>query len=137
MRAPRVLVVSRERDTRMRLTKGFASGKFRVLHLEDCVQAASLLETGTISGVVIEGIHPECESYVGQLRAADQVVPILLLANPSDPDDHARALNAGADIYLAKPFSFLVLMAHLRALIRSSERAGDISAQGTSRVNHL
>ena len=36
--------------------------------------------------------------------------------------DHAEALDTGADDFLAKPFSFVVLVAHLRALLRRTER---------------
>ena len=44
--------------------------------------------------------------------------PILMLTARSGPEQEARALDAGADDFLAKPFSFMVLTARLRALLR-------------------
>lgn len=55
--------------------------------------------------------------------------PILVLAAVSDPNSVARWLDAGADDYLAKPFSSEVLVAHLHKLTRRtklSKKAGSI-----------
>lgn len=56
------------------------------------------------------------------LRAQKCWVPILMLTAKDGEYDHAEALDTGADDYLTKPFSFLVLVAHLRALLRRSTR---------------
>lgn len=53
-----------------------------------------------------------------QLRAADRWMPVLMLTARTDVADRIRGLDGGADDYLAKPFSFLELVARLRALIR-------------------
>jgi DNA-binding response OmpR family regulator len=53
-----------------------------------------------------------------RLRARDVWVPILVLTAKNAPDDEVRALDSGADDFLAKPFSFAVLVARLRALMR-------------------
>ncbi len=52
------------------------------------------------------------------LREADDWTPILMLTARSDHDDVAKALDLGADDYLAKPFSYVVLLARIRALLR-------------------
>lgn len=57
-----------------------------------------------------------------ELRAAGVHTPILLLTAKTQSEDIVRGLDAGADDYLAKPFSFDVLLARLRALLR---RPGD------------
>jgi DNA-binding response OmpR family regulator len=51
-------------------------------------------------------------------REAGDWTPILMLTARSGPEQEARALDAGADDFLAKPFSFVVLVARLRALVR-------------------
>lgn len=51
-------------------------------------------------------------------RTAGDWTPILMLTARSGPEQEARALDAGADDFLAKPFSFMVLTARLRALLR-------------------
>jgi two-component system, OmpR family, response regulator len=58
----------------------------------------------------------------GELRKADARTPVLMLAAREDNLDEARALNAGADDFLSKPFSHVVLVARLRALLRRANR---------------
>ena len=41
--------------------------------------------------------------------------------------DHAEALDTGADDFLTKPFSYVVLVAHLRALVRAVDMEGRVS----------
>ena len=67
-----------------------------------------------------------------QLRAEENWVPILMLSAKDGEYDMADGLDLGADDYLTKPFSYVVLVARLRALLRrgadrrpSVLRAGD------------
>src|SRR5262245_65898048 len=52
------------------------------------------------------------------LRAAGVWTPVLMLTAKSGEYDEAEALDIGADDFLSKPFSFVVLVARLRALAR-------------------
>ncbi len=52
------------------------------------------------------------------LRAAGQEVPILMLTAKDGEYDEAEGLDTGADDYLTKPFSYVVLVARVRALLR-------------------
>ena len=52
------------------------------------------------------------------LRDAGNWTPILMLTAKDGPDDEATALDGGADDFLGKPFSYAVLVARLRALLR-------------------
>jgi two-component system, OmpR family, response regulator len=56
------------------------------------------------------------------LRAEGIWTPILMLTAKTGDLDHAEALDTGADDFLTKPFSFVVLLAHLRALMRRGGR---------------
>ena len=53
-----------------------------------------------------------------QLRAASRWMPVLMLTARDSVEDRVRGLDAGADDYLPKPFSFAELAARVRALIR-------------------
>jgi DNA-binding response OmpR family regulator len=54
------------------------------------------------------------------LRAIQVQTPVLILTAKDGEYDEADALDLGADDYLTKPFSFVVLLAHIRALMRRS-----------------
>ncbi len=53
-----------------------------------------------------------------RLRAADAALPVLLLTARDTPAEQVEGLETGADDYMIKPFSFDVLLAHVRALLR-------------------
>ena len=53
-----------------------------------------------------------------RLRAADPELPVLFLTARDAPADQVRGLEAGADDYVVKPFTFEVLVARVRALLR-------------------
>lgn len=74
-------------------------------------------------------------SIVRTLREAKNNLPIIILSARAAVDDRVRGLDAGADDYLAKPFSFAELLARVGALIRrASPRA---EAQLSMRVADL
>jgi two-component system, OmpR family, copper resistance phosphate regulon response regulator CusR len=60
-----------------------------------------------------------------ELRREQQTVPILLLTARDAEEDIIRGLNAGADDYLTKPFSFNELLARVRALLRRGGASRD------------
>jgi DNA-binding response OmpR family regulator len=55
---------------------------------------------------------------VRELRIAQREVPVLMLTARDSAEDMVRGLDMGADDYLPKPFSFDVLLARIRALLR-------------------
>nr|WP_157344962.1 response regulator transcription factor [Nocardioides sp. MAH-18] len=58
------------------------------------------------------------DALCARRREAGDWTPILMLTARSGPEQESRALDAGADDFLSKPFSFMVLTARLRALVR-------------------
>ena len=70
--------------------------------------------------VVLDIMLPGLSGYriVRALRAESNWVPVLMLSAKDGEYDQADGLDAGADDYLTKPFSFVVLLAKLRALLR-------------------
>ncbi len=71
-----------------------------------------------------------------QLRAARRWAPVLMLTARDGIDDRVAGLDAGADDYLVKPFSFAELSARLRALMRrgSPERPVELAVGGLRRT---
>jgi two-component system, OmpR family, response regulator len=70
--------------------------------------------------IVLDVMLPGLDGYqvCRRLRERGRWAPILLLTAMDDDLDHAEGLDSGADDYLAKPFSYPVLLAHLRSLTR-------------------
>ncbi|HET8616176.1 MAG TPA: response regulator transcription factor, partial [Actinomycetales bacterium] len=92
--------------------------------------------------MVLDIMLPKLNGYdvVKQLRAQGNWVPILMLTAKDGDYDQGDAFDLGADDYVTKPFSFVVLIARLRALIRrgAPERpvvmsAGDLTLDPASR----
>ena len=80
--------------------------------------------TGRHDVVVLDIMLPGLSGYrvLERMRAAADWTPVLMLTAKDGEYDEADAFDLGADDYLVKPFSFVVLLARLRALLR---RAGD------------
>ncbi len=70
--------------------------------------------------IVLDSMLPGMtgEQICGGLRERGDWTPILILTARSGAAEEAAALDAGADDFLAKPFSYVVLLARLRALLR-------------------
>ena len=75
---------------------------------------------GDYDAVVLDVMLPRLSGYrvCQQLRAERNWVPVLMLSAKDGEYDQADGLDLGADDYLTKPFSYVVLVARLRALLR-------------------
>ena len=107
---------------------------------EDAVWAATEY---TFDVLVIDIMMPKGNGYqvIRELRRREIWTPVLMLTAIDQDDRLATALDAGADDYLTKPFSFVVLLARLRALVRrgaperpATLRTGDLSLDPASRM---
>jgi DNA-binding response OmpR family regulator len=136
----RVLLVEDEVDLAETVRRGLARDGFvvDVVHNgEDAVWAAS---ESAYDVMVLDIMIPKLNGYrvVEELRRRRNWTPILMLTAKEGEYDQTDAFDIGADDYLTKPFSFLVLIARLRALIRrgAPERpvvmaAGDLTIDPT------
>lgn len=79
-----------------------------------------LAEQNPYDAVVLDIMLPDTDGFAicRSLRQSGSWVPILMLSARDAPRDVVQSLDTGADDYLAKPFSFMVLVARLRALLR-------------------
>jgi DNA-binding response OmpR family regulator len=78
--------------------------------------------------IVLDIMLPGLNGYkvCERLRESGDWTPILMLTAKDGDYDQAEALDTGADDYLIKPFSFVVLLARLRALARRGERLAPV-----------
>jgi two-component system OmpR family response regulator len=139
----------------------------RLLVVEDDVKMASLLKRGLereghavdladsgpqaiwagtefdYDAVVLDTMIPEPDGFevCRRIRQAGRWMPVIMLTARDRIEDRVRGLDAGADDYLAKPFSFAELYARLRALSRREARerpvilrAGDLRVDPATRT---
>ena len=130
----RVLVVEDERDTAEALAWGLAAEGYAVDVAGNGVDGLWKATENAYDVIVLDVMLPGLDGYqvARRLREAGRWTPILMLTAMDDDLDHAEGLDSGADDYLPKPFSYPVLLAHLRSLTRRTlgARPAVLSAAG-------
>jgi two-component system, OmpR family, response regulator len=135
MAAMRILVVEDDTHLAAAVRRGLRAEGFAVDVALDGTDGFWRAKECAYDAIVCDIMLPGMSGYrlCGELRTAGNWTPILMLTAKDGELDEAEALDTGADDFLSKPFSYVVLLAHLRALLRrgGSERptvleAGDL-----------
>ena len=73
--------------------------------------------------VILDLMLPGIDGFevLKRLRTADVNLPVLMLTARDAPTDQVKGLDSGADDYVIKPFTFVVLAARVKALLRRRE----------------
>ena len=120
-----------EDDKRLAATlrRGLEAEGFAVDNALDGEQCIWLATENPYDAIVLDIMLPKVNGFqvCARLREQGNWTPILMLTAKDGELDEAEALDTGADDYLTKPFSYVVLVAHLRALLRRG--AGERPAQ--------
>jgi len=116
----RILVVEDEPRMAALLQRGFTDEGYAVDVSTDGVDALWIATENPFDAIVLDVMLPGKNGYdvCRELRAADRWAPIIMLTARDAIDERVRGLDAGADDYLPKPFSFAELSARVRALVR-------------------
>jgi DNA-binding response OmpR family regulator len=114
------LVVEDEQRLGAALRRGLTAEGFLVDLAADGPSGLEAARHGGYDAVVLDVMLPGLSGYnvVRTLRNEANWVPVLMLSAKDGEYDQADGLDYGADDYLTKPFSFVVLLARLRALVR-------------------
>jgi len=130
----RVLVVEDEPRLARALQRGLTAEGYAVDLAADGLAGLEAARHEGYDAVVLDIMLPGLSGYriVRALRAESNWVPVLMLSAKDGEYDQADGLDAGADDYLTKPFSFVVLLAKLRAVLRrgAPERPAVLAAGG-------
>jgi len=116
----RLLVVEDEVRLARALRRGLSAEGFVVDVVHDGPSGLRAARYGDYDAVVLDVMLPGMSGYdvVRTLRTEGVWAPVLMLSAKDGEYDQADGLDYGADDYLTKPFSFVVLLARLRALVR-------------------
>jgi len=138
----RVLVVEDEKRLAAGLKRGLEAEGFATDVALNGTDGLWMARENPYDAIVLDIMLPGVNGYkiCATLREEGVWTPILMLTAKDGEFDEAEALDTGADDYVTKPFSYVVLLARLRALIRrgAGERptvldAGDLRFDPGSR----
>ena len=141
MVASRILVVEDEPFLGEAVRDGLVAEGFEVTLVATGTAGLEHGQDATFDAIVLDILLPGLNGFAvcESLRLAGVTTPILMLTAKDGELDEAEALDTGADDFLRKPFSFVVLVARLNALLRRGQRskvstmeAGDLSLDPTS-----
>ncbi|TXS18111.1 MULTISPECIES: response regulator transcription factor [Streptomyces] len=134
----RLLIVEDEKRLATSLARGLTAEGFAVDVVHDGLEGLHLAGQGVHDLVVLDIMLPGMNGYriCAALRAAGHETPILMLTAKDGEYDEAEGLDTGADDYLTKPFSYVVLVARIRALLRRrGGSASPVLTVGTLRMD--
>jgi DNA-binding response OmpR family regulator len=120
----RVLIVEDDAKVAAAVGRGLRAEGIAVDVARDGIDGAWMATENDYDVIVLDVMLPGKNGYVlcAELRAAGDWTPVLMLTAKDGELDEAEGLDTGADDYLTKPFSFVVLIARIRALARRSSR---------------
>src|SRR4029077_14948852 len=120
----RLLVVEDEQRLAAGLRKGLEAEGFAVDVVHTGTDGIRTAREKPIHGIILHVMLPGANGYqvCRTLRGEGNWTPILMLTAKDGIADEVEGLDTGADDYLSKPFSYAVLIARLRALLRRGAR---------------
>lgn len=118
----RILIIEDQENLAKLIKKGLESEGFAVDYLLDGESGQKRIEVchQDYDLIILDVMLPKKDGVrvCGEVRSVGIMTPILMLTAKDSSEDIIRGLNAGADDYLIKPFSFEILLARIRALLR-------------------
>ena len=134
----RVLVVEDEENIARALEIGLRSEGFEVEVENTGDVGLWRAQEGSFDAIILDLMLPRMNGYeiCSRLRGEGDRTPILMLTAKDGDLDEVEGFETGADDYVTKPFSFPILVARLRALVRRGPAARDVQlVQGDLRLD--
>ncbi len=116
----RILVIDDDTAITKLLKRGLSYEGFAVETAGCGVEGLTIARERPSDLVILDVMMPGLGGFevLERLRAADEQLPVLMLTARDAPVDQVQGLESGADDYVVKPFTFDVLLARIRALLR-------------------
>jgi DNA-binding response OmpR family regulator len=118
-----ILIVEDEPQMAGLLTRGLEEESYQVSVARDGRAALEIAAVQAFDVILLDVMLPRMDGLevARQLRGREQETPVLMLTARDALGDIVKGLDAGADDYLTKPFSFVELLARMRALVRRQQ----------------
>jgi DNA-binding response OmpR family regulator len=135
----RVLIVEDEPSVATGVSRCLSAEGFEVEVVDDGAVALARTDSERFDLIVLDILLPSMNGYrvCESIRSRDDWTPILMLTAKSGEYDEAEGLETGADDFLVKPFSMVVLQARVRALLRRPRNRVERLAVGDLRLDPL
>jgi len=126
----RILILDDEPTLQQAIAKYLGAHGFQVTCLSDPLCLDEHIENDRIDLLILDQVMPGEDglSITKRIRAAGNMLPILMLSGFADDTDRIVGLEIGVDDYLAKPPNVREVLARVKALLRRSWTAGGTSA---------
>lgn len=123
-----LLIVEDEEKIANFLRRGFLEERYAVDIAKDGEEALYKFEINEYDCIILDVMIPKLDgiSVCRKIREKSTGIPILLLTAKTAVEDKITGLDAGADDYVIKPFSFAELTARIRALVRRGKKADPV-----------
>jgi DNA-binding response OmpR family regulator len=120
-----ILVVEDENRIANFLRRGLMEESYAVDIAKDGEDALVKFDINEYDFIILDLLIPKVDgiSVCSQIRKKNKNIPILMLTARDSTEDKIKGLDAGADDYMTKPFSFNELTARIRALLRRGRKA--------------
>ncbi len=118
----RVLIIEDDSILAAFIRKGLEAEHYAVDNIADTEQGLAFALTIRYDLVIVAHNLPQLDAVplLTSLRQRKAVLRVMVLSASGQVEERVKCLDAGADDYLVKPFSFLELAARVRALLRRS-----------------
>ncbi len=122
----KILIIEDEKKVASFIKKGLEAESYQVTISYDGEDGLNKATSGEYDMILLDYMLPKKDglTVLSELRGAGINVPVLMLTAKSETIDIVTGLDAGADEYMAKPFTFEELKARVKALIRRSGGRG-------------
>lgn len=138
----RLLVVEDEKHLNKTITERLTKIGYSVDGCFDGEDALYHIENAQYDGIILDVMMPKINGFevLRKMREKNILTPVLMLTAKDTDEDVITGLDTGANDYLTKPFSFGILCARIRAMLRVKEnvtgtvlKIADLSIDTTSR----
>ena len=119
-----ILAIEDEPAILRMLERGLTAAGHQVMTASNGEDGAALADDDAVELVLLDISLPQLSGHevLSRIRRRRSDLPVLMLTARDDLDNKVRALDAGADDYLTKPFAFEELLARIRALTRRTDQ---------------